>query len=43
MYRFTPFLITVCIVAIAIFSVQAESDEGEPEADKSPNSRLVPR
>ncbi len=36
MYRFTLFLIAVSIVAIATFSVQAETDEGEPEVDKSP-------
>ena len=36
MYRFTLFLIAVSIVVIATFSVQAETDEGEPEAEKSP-------
>ena len=35
MYRFTLVLITVCIVAIASFSVQAESDESEMAAEKS--------
>ena len=35
MYRFTPVLIAVCIVAIATFSVQAESDENEPAAETS--------
>ena len=35
MYRFTPVLIAVCIVAIASFSVQAESDENEAAAEKS--------
>ena len=35
MYRFTPVLITVCIVAIASFSVQAESDESEMASEKS--------
>ena len=35
MYRFTPVLITVCIVAIASFSVQAESDENNVVAEKS--------
>ena len=34
MYRFTLVLITVCIVAIASFSVQAESDESEMAAEK---------
>ena len=35
MYRFTLVLIAVCIVAIATFSVQAESDENEPAAETS--------
>ena len=35
MYRFTPVLITVCIVAIASLSVQAESDENNAAAEKS--------
>ena len=35
MYRFTPVLIAVCIVAIATFSVQAESDENEAAAETS--------
>lgn len=35
MYRFTLVLIAVCIVAIASFSVQAESDENEAAAEKS--------
>lgn len=35
MYRFTLVLIVVCIVAIASFSVQAESDEGEGAAETS--------
>ena len=35
MYKFPLVLITVCIVAIAGFSVQAESDEGEAAAEKS--------
>ena len=35
MYKFTPFLITVCIVAITIFPVQAESDENEAAAEES--------
>lgn len=35
MYRFTPVLIAVCIVAIANFSVQAESDESETASEKS--------
>ena len=35
MYRFPLVLITVCIVAIASFSVQAESDEGEEAAETS--------
>ena len=35
MYRFTLVLIAVCIVAIAIFSVQAESDENEAAAETS--------
>ena len=35
MYRFTPVLITVCIVSIASLSVQAESDESETAAEKS--------
>ena len=35
MYRFTLVLITVCIVAIASFSVQAEGDESEVAAEKS--------
>ncbi len=36
MYRFTLFLIAVCIVAIATLSVQAESDENEAASEKSP-------
>ena len=36
MYRFTPVLITVCIVAIASLSVHAESDENEAATEKSP-------
>ena len=43
MYRFPLVLIAVYIVAIASFSVQAESDEGEGAAEQSPHSRLVPR
>ena len=35
MYRFTPVLITVCLIAIASFSVQAENDESETAAEKS--------
>ena len=35
MYRFTLVLITVCIVSIASFSVQADSDENEAAAEKS--------
>ena len=35
MYRFPLVLIAVCIVAIAIFSVQAESDENEAAAETS--------
>ena len=35
MYRFLPILITVCIVAIASFSVQAESDENNAASEKS--------
>ena len=35
MYRFTLVLIAVCIVAIATFSVQAESDENEAAAETS--------
>ena len=35
MYRFTPILITVYIVAIASFSVQAESDENNAASEKS--------
>ena len=35
MYRFTPVLITVCIVVIVNFSVQAESDENNAAAEKS--------
>lgn len=35
MYRFTPVLIAVCIVAIATFSVQAENDESDTAAEKS--------
>ena len=35
MYRFTLVLIAVCIVAIASFSVQAESDENEAAAETS--------
>ncbi len=35
MYRFTLVLIAVCIVAIASFSVQAESAENEAAAEKS--------
>ena len=35
MYRFTPVLIAVCIVAIASFSVQAESDENGAASEKS--------
>ena len=35
MYRFTPVLIAVCIVAIASFSVQAENDESDAAAEKS--------
>ena len=35
MYRFTLVFIAVCIVAIASFSVQAESDENEAAAEKS--------
>ena len=35
MYRFTHVLIVVCIVAIATFSVHAESDENEVESEKS--------
>ena len=36
MYRFTLVLMIVSIVAIATFSVQAESDENEAAAEKSP-------
>ena len=35
MYRFTLVLMIISIVAIASFSVQAESDEGETAAEKS--------
>ena len=35
MYRFTPVLITVCLIAITSFSAQAESDENEAAAEKS--------
>ena len=35
MYRFTPVLIVVCIVAIASFSVQAESDESDTASEQS--------
>ena len=42
MYRFTPVLIVAYIVAIASFSVQAESDEGETAAEESRIPRLVP-
>ena len=42
MYRFTPVLITVCIVVIVNFSVQAESDENNAAAEKSRIPRLVP-
>ena len=35
MYRFTPVLMIISIVAIASFSVQAESDEGEAAAKES--------
>ena len=35
MYRFTLILVIVSIVAIASFSVQAESDESEMAAEKS--------
>ncbi len=35
MYRFTLVLITVCIMAIASFSVQAEGDESDTAAEES--------
>ena len=35
MYRFTLVLITVCLIAIASFSVQAENDESDTASEKS--------
>ena len=35
MYRFTLVLITVCLIAIASFSVQAECDKNETAAETS--------
>ena len=35
MYRFTLIFVIVSIVAVASFSVQAESDESEATAEKS--------